>query len=109
MSFYFPTEKECGHRMIFGNVAIQTMAGEHLQFSLATVPPRGVVHAHSHPNEQLGLILSGEGLFTIGGEKKHVKPGDLYRIPGGVEHELHALDSEIKALDVFYPVREEYR
>lgn len=109
MSFYFPTLDECGHRTVFGNVDIRTMAGDHIQFSLATVPPRGVVHAHSHPNEQLGLILAGEGRFIIGGEEKHVKPGDMYRIPGGVVHELHAFDAEIKALDVFYPVREEYR
>jgi quercetin dioxygenase-like cupin family protein len=109
MSHYFPTPDECGHHTVFGNVPITTCAGDHLQLSVVDIPPGGVVGEHSHPNEQMGMVVSGRMVFTIGGETKTVGPGDLYRIPGGVAHSVVALDEPVKALDVFYPVRDEYR
>lgn len=109
MSYYFPSSSECGHRSIFGNIQITTMAGDYLQFSLADIPARGVVEPHSHPNEQMGLMISGTLDFTIGDETRTLKPGDFYRIPGGVVHSVRAHDEPVRVLDVFYPVRPEYR
>jgi quercetin dioxygenase-like cupin family protein len=109
MSRFFPTPQECGHHTIFGNIPITTLAGEHLQFSLAVIPPGGVVGLHSHVNEQMGLVLSGKAVFTIGGEEKTLQAGDFFRIPGNVPHQVVALDEPVRALDVFYPIRDEYR
>ena len=41
--------------------------------------------------------------------EKTLQAGDLYRIPGGVRHKVVALDEPVQALDLFHPVREEYR
>ena len=109
MSHYFPTPDECGRHTIFGSVAIRTCAGEHVQLSLVDIPPHGVVEDHSHPNEQMGLVISGRLEFTIGGERKLLTAGDLFRIPGGVRHSVRAFDEPVRALDVFYPIRDEYR
>jgi quercetin dioxygenase-like cupin family protein len=109
MSRYFPTPDEFGRHTIFGNVRIATCAGEHVQFSLVDIPAGGVVGEHSHANEQMGIVLAGRLVFTIGGETKTLGPGDLFRIPGGVPHSVVALDQPVKALDVFYPIRDEYR
>jgi hypothetical protein len=38
-----------------------------------------------------------------------LQAGDLYRIPGQVRHKVIALDQPVRALDIFCPVREEYR
>ena len=38
-----------------------------------------------------------------------VKPGDIFIIPGGVEHGVRVFDQPCKALDIFSPVREEYK
>jgi quercetin dioxygenase-like cupin family protein len=57
----------------------------------------------------MGLVLDGEMDFTIGGETKRLRPGDVFRIPGGVPHSVVAGDRPVKALDVFYPIRDEYR
>ena len=73
------------------------------------IPAGGVVREHAHPNEQMGLILDGEVDFTIGGETRRLRAGDLFRIPGGVPHSVVAGDRPAKALDVFYPIRDEYR
>jgi quercetin dioxygenase-like cupin family protein len=109
MSRYFPTPDEFGRHTIFGNIAIRTCAGEYVQFSLVDIPPGGVVEEHSHANEQMGIVIEGELAFTIGGETRTLKPGDVFRIPGGVPHSVIAGDKPVKALDVFYPIRDEYR
>jgi hypothetical protein len=33
----------------------------------------------------------------------------MFRIPGGVPHSVVALDQPVRVLDIFYPVRDEYR
>jgi quercetin dioxygenase-like cupin family protein len=109
MSYYFPTPDEFGRRSIFGDIQITTCAGDNMQFSIADIPARGVVTTHSHPNEQMGIVISGTLAFTIGGETKTMKPGEVYRIPGGVEHSVKAFEEPVRMLDVFYPIRDEYR
>jgi quercetin dioxygenase-like cupin family protein len=109
MSRYFPDTADFGRRTIFGNIAIRTCAGEHMQFSLVEIPAGGTVAEHSHVNEQMGLVLEGEMNFTIGGETRLLRPGDVFRIPGDVPHSVTVGDKPVKCLDVFYPIRDEYR
>jgi quercetin dioxygenase-like cupin family protein len=68
-----------------------------------------VVAEHEHPHEQVGMVLAGRAIFFIGGEQKTLQAGDMYRIPGKTKHKVIALAEPVKALDIFYPVREEYR
>ena len=109
MSRYFPTPAECGHHVVFGSTPIRTYAGDHLQLSLVDIPAGGVVDWHAHPNEQMGVMVSGSATFFVGDEEKTLGPGDFYFIPGGVRHRVVAVGGPAQALDVFYPIREEYR
>ncbi len=109
MSAYFPTSDEGSRHAIFPGVDIRTFACERLMLSVVDLQPRSVVEEHSHPHEQVGMVLEGRALFVIDGEEKTLGPGDLYRIPGGVRHRVIALDQPVKALDIFHPVREDYR
>ena len=109
MSQFFPTADQFGRHTIFGNIPITTLAGDHLQLSLVDMPPDGVVEWHSHVNEQMGLVVSGSALFQVGDEEKVLTAGDMYRIPGGVRHRVVAMDGPPRILDVFYPIRDEYR
>jgi quercetin dioxygenase-like cupin family protein len=77
--------------------------------SLVDLEPHSVVEEHSHPHEQLGMWLQGKAVFYIGSEQKTVQAGDMYRIPGNVRHRVVVLDEPARAIDIFYPVREEYR
>jgi quercetin dioxygenase-like cupin family protein len=108
MSLYFPTNEECSHRTIFPGVTISACATERMMLSLATFEPHAVVEKHSHPHEQVGIVLQGEAIFYVGTEEKTLRPGDLYRIPGNVPHRVVALDKRFQALDIFNPVREDY-
>ena len=109
MSRYFPREDELGHHTIFPGVRIHSMSLDNLMVSVVDLEPRSVVLEHSHPHEQMGMWLAGRAIFTIGDEEKTVQPGDIYRIPGNVRHKVQVLDEPARAIDIFSPVREEYR
>jgi quercetin dioxygenase-like cupin family protein len=109
MSLYFPTPDECSRHTIFPGVQVTTCTAEKLMLSVANLEPHAVVEEHAHPHEQVGIVLEGRAAFTIGGEEKTLRPGDLFRIPGNIRHKVVALDQPVKALDIFYPIREEYR
>jgi quercetin dioxygenase-like cupin family protein len=109
MSQYFPTPQEMGRHTIFAGVHIRTCSAERMMLSLVELEPHSVVEEHSHPHEQVGMVLQGKAVFTIGGEQKTLQAGDLFRIPGGVPHKVVTLDEPTRALDIFTPIREEYR
>ena len=109
MSRYFPSPTECGHHVIFGNVAITTYAGEHLQISVVDIPADGMVDWHQHANEQMGILVEGRALFHIGDEVKELKPGDMYFMPANVPHKVVPIGGPGKAVDFFYQIRDEYR
>ena len=63
---------------------------------------------HAHPHEQLTTVLSGELELTVGGEVKSLRAGMIAFIPGGVPHSARAVTA-CQVLDVFHPVRDDYR
>lgn len=109
MSSYFVDKKDCSHHTIFAGVDIFTAPGNSMMLSLVEFEPHAVVEEHSHPHEQMGLMLEGEAEFIVGGESRIVGPGTMWRIPGGVKHKVIAGDRPVRALDVFHPIREDYR
>lgn len=108
MSQYFVHRNDCARHQIFPGVEIFTAAGQQVMLSLVELDPRSEVPEHSHPHEQLGLLLEGELDFVIGDERQTLVAGDMWRIPGGVSHRVKAGEQGARALDVFHPVREDY-
>jgi quercetin dioxygenase-like cupin family protein len=109
MSSVFTDKSQCVHHRIFPGVDIYTTCGQDLMLSLVEMEPHSVVEPHSHPHEQVGLMLSGTAEFTIGDETRTIGPGQMWRIPGGVVHKVIAGDQPVRALDVFHPIRDDYR
>src|SRR5262249_59081506 len=96
------------YRELAPGVTLRIAGTERMMLSHVTLQPGSRVPAHSHPHEQVGVMLAGRGEFTIGDEKRMVKAGDAYQIPGGVTHSLVVFDEVTIALDVFHPPREAY-
>ena len=109
MESYFVDKADCSRHNIFPGVDIFTAAGQRMMLSLVEMRPHSVVEEHSHPHEQMGLMLEGEATFYIGDQTRLVGPGTMWRIPGGVKHRVVAGDQPVRALDVFHPIREDYR
>lgn len=109
MSEYFYELDECPSHEIFAGVRIRTCWLERLMTSVVDFEPNSVVEEHQHVHEQMGIVLSGRAEFIVGGERKVLGPGDVYRIPSNVRHKVVALDEPVRAFDVFSPPREEYK
>lgn len=63
---------------------------------------------HAHVHEQVANMLEGEFEFVVGGEKMLLKAGMSLAIPSNVPHSGRAL-SKCRILDVFCPVREDFK
>jgi len=104
----FPENAELITRDLFPGVIANVCAGEHLTLSRVHFEPHGVVQWHSHPHEQVGVMVSGKARFEIGDEVRILSSGDIYRIPSGILHKVSAIDGPAIAFDVFFPARPEY-
>ncbi len=64
---------------------------------------------HSHPFDQLVLIISGTLGMSIGDEEVTLGPGSALRIPADVPHTGWTIGDEVVLnIDVFAPIREDY-
>lgn len=109
MSQYIVRPEQRSSHNIFPGVDVHTASGQQIMLSYVEFEPGGVVEPHAHPHEQMGILLEGELLFVIGDERHQLTPGDMWRIPGGVVHSAVAGNAPVRALDVFHPIREDYR
>jgi quercetin dioxygenase-like cupin family protein len=83
--------------------------GEAGMLNLVDLAPNAVVPVHTHEHEQLGIVLGGEITMTIDGVDHLLGPDDAYQVAGGVEHGARAGSAGCRVLDVFVPVRADYR
>lgn len=81
---------------------------DHMTFAFWEIEAGASLPEHSHPHEQVAHMIEGEFEFTINGETKVVSPGMLTVIPSNMPHSGKAI-TDCKILDVFQPVREDYR
>ena len=89
-------------------VRMRPLFGDDAMLNLIEFEPGAEVPLHSHPHEQLGLMLEGDLTLVIDGVPHELAPHTGYQIPGGVEHSARS-EHGCRVLDVFQPVREDYR
>ncbi len=106
--YVFDPKERLSKELLPGIVA-RTFWGGEMLMAVVDVEPNTYLPTHSHPHEQVGYVIEGEISFTIASEKHLLKPGDVYVIPGGVEHSARTGETAVKVIDVFSPVREEYK
>jgi quercetin dioxygenase-like cupin family protein len=89
-------------------ISMRALVGTAAMMNWVTLEPGAVVPTHSHPNEQLGLVLEGAMELTIGDETRVLGPGDAYLAPPDVPHMATAQADGCLVLDVFAPPRADY-
>ena len=106
---YFKDAAERNPKELAPGAITRTFWGDNLLLSLVEIAANSEVPRHTHPHEQAGILIEGEMEMGIAGEVRMLKPGDMYIIPGNVEHYARCGDQPAKALDIFSPVREEFK
>ena len=81
---------------------------ERITLAYWEVEPGAELPMHDHPHEQTSQVLEGRFEMTIDGVTQVCEPGQVVIIPSGTPHSGKAL-TPCKILDVFSPVREDYR
>jgi unsaturated pyranuronate lyase len=69
---------------------------------------RSKVPEHSHFHEQIVTVREGKLELTINGESRIMDTDCVAIIPSNVKHSAYAV-TDCKLLDIFYPVRDDYR
>ena len=105
----FTTIDEMTPLHLMKGVELRTLWGDNAMMSFVRFEPDGVVPEHAHPHEQMGTVMEGAFELVIDGEARVVRSGDAYLIPGGVLHSARGVGEPAVALDIFSPVREDYR
>jgi quercetin dioxygenase-like cupin family protein len=90
-------------------VHARALFGDATMLNLVELDPGAVVPEHSHPHEQMGIVLSGEIVMIIDGEERPCHAMDAMHIPSGVVHGAYAGPEGAVVLDVFVPIREDFR
>lgn len=89
------------------NITRRMVVGEkemlvHWEFKKGAVAAR-----HSHPHEQIVMMVAGKMRFMVGDEETVMGPGDMLVVPSGVPHEGEAIEDTV-VIDIFSPPREDF-
>jgi quercetin dioxygenase-like cupin family protein len=82
---------------------------EQTTLTIMEFQPHVVTAEHSHPHEQVGYLIEGEAEYVIDGQSYPVRAGQMWRLPGGVRHQVKVGPRPLRVVEVFYPVREDFR
>jgi quercetin dioxygenase-like cupin family protein len=95
-------------RDLIPNAKARFVHTEHMTLAYWDFELDSELGAHSHPHEQVSNIIEGTFELTVSGVLYRLEPGTAFVIPPHAEHSGRAI-TKCKLIDVFYPVREDYR
>jgi quercetin dioxygenase-like cupin family protein len=104
----FIEERDVPPREIVPGFRGRYVHSEQMTIGFVDVDAGAILPEHAHPHEQITRVLTGELELTVAGEPRVLTPGTVAVIPSGVRHSGRALTA-CRVLDVFQPVREDYR
>lgn len=90
-------------------IEMRAFHGARMTFAHFTFTPGTPLPEHSHPHEQIGTVVKGEMQLTIEGETRAVAAGGAYHIPSNVVHSARCIKGPAEVIEMFAPVREDYK
>ncbi|HCZ05813.1 MAG: gluconolactonase [Thermotogota bacterium] len=82
--------------------------GKGMLISFLTMKAGSIFDLHSHPQEQIMIVLEGYCDEIIENKIYRVTPGDVIHLPSNIPHGAFIGDVDCKAIDIFVPAREDY-
>lgn len=105
---YFIDSKEITPREIAPGFFGRFMHSEKMSIAYWEAKAGAEIPLHSHIHEMIVNVIEGKLELTVGEETRIIENGLVAFIPGDVPHKAKAI-TDCKIIDVFYPVREDYK
>jgi quercetin dioxygenase-like cupin family protein len=83
--------------------------GDQLTLAVVEIGPGKDLPEHQHSNEQLGMVIEGSVIFSIGEETETLTTGSIWRIPADTPHSVTGGEAGAVVIDVFAPPREDWQ
>lgn len=78
---------------------------EHTMVNFVEFAEHTTAPMHVHEEEQITIVLGGEFEFTVDGDTRTMRAGDVAVIPSWVPHGAQTKDTTCSEIDVFNPPR----
>ncbi len=89
-------------------VRARRIQGDRITLAVVELAPDAIVPGHQHEAEQLGMVIEGNVVFTIGEERRELGPGGTWRIPSNVPHQVTTGPLGATVIDIFAPPRADW-
>ena len=99
---------EIEEKELVSGFKVRFVHSENLTLSYWRIEADAELPEHSHPHEQVTNVLEGEFELTVDNQSKVIGPGSVVIIPPYAVHSGKSV-TRCRVIDVFYPIRENYR
>jgi len=106
MNFFEKSDLQA--KQVLEGITLRAISGNKTMMTFFEFEPNAVIPPHKHPHEQITYVIEGEMEFTVEGETRILKNGDGVVILSNQEHSAKILNKPAKAVDAWYPIREDY-
>jgi quercetin dioxygenase-like cupin family protein len=87
-------------------LGFRPVLGQRAMTNFVSFEPGAEAPRHVHEEEQIVIILEGELVFDLDGDKRTMRKGDVAVIPSWVPHGAWTTDTHCLEVDVFCPPRQ---
>ncbi len=95
-------------KSLFPNTKARFIHTESMTFAYWELEEGAEIPEHAHSHEQVPNVLEGEMELRVDGETQNCVPGQVAVFPSNSVHWGRAVKKS-RVLDVFYPVREDFK
>jgi len=106
MSFF--SESDLPAKQLLEGIKLKAVSGDKTMMTIFEFDVNALIPSHKHPHEQITYIIEGELEFTVEGKTRILRKGDGVVISSNHEHSAKVLNAPAKAVDAWYPRREDY-
>jgi quercetin dioxygenase-like cupin family protein len=87
---------------------VRAISGKNAMLCDVTLQPHSESPLHSHPSEEVAIIIEGEFDMKMGDESQLLKQGDVFLAPPGVIHGGVTHEHRMVMISAFSPPRKDY-
>jgi quercetin dioxygenase-like cupin family protein len=105
---YFQSLSDFSEKEMFPGYWGRFVHGDTMTVAFWNIKAGSSIPLHHHVHEQVMHVLEGKFEFTVDGNTQICEKGAVVVIPSNVPHKGKSL-TDCRIIDVFHPVREDYR